>query len=277
MKQDVIAVQITAARLISKWRAFSQGKLSLTAKTPQCRDASALQRNGLTALLQTLASCAILLGGLWSVSAQADQVVCTPSSGFNRCVQVTFSGSNQSFVVPANVTSVDVRAWGAGGGGDSSGGSNGSAAAGFISGSLAVTPGATLTIIVGGGGLGTGPSSDPGTSAFGGGGLAGKTSVRKVAVVAVAVAVRPFSRVELRWRRPGAEVDPLAVQLLPTLGLLARAEVRMLKVQQATRAKPTPAAKEVRIFQAAAQAAPAISAPPTPEATARPDKAERVA
>lgn len=67
-----------------------------------------------------------------------------------------FSAQGEStFTVPAGITSISVKAWGAGGGG----GAGGSAAAGgtgggggYVSGTIAVTPGETLTVYVGGGG-----------------------------------------------------------------------------------------------------------------------------
>lgn len=73
------------------------------------------------------------------------------------------TGGNQSFTVPAGVTSLAVSLWGAGGG--RYGGSGA-----FVSGLLAVTPGETLSLIVGGGGEVSGSSGFTG-NAFGGGGI----------------------------------------------------------------------------------------------------------
>lgn len=70
----------------------------------------------------------------------------------------TYTGADQSFVVPGGVTEIDVWLWGAGGG--YKGG-----AGGFASGAIPVTPGDTLTLVVGGGG-----GTTSGISAFGGGG-----------------------------------------------------------------------------------------------------------
>lgn len=67
-------------------------------------------------------------------------------------VAFSYTGGNQSFVVPAGVTSVAVYAWGAGGSGGGSGGEYSGGSGGYISGTLATTPGETLTIIVGQGG-----------------------------------------------------------------------------------------------------------------------------
>ena len=71
----------------------------------------------------------------------------------------SYTGSDQTFVVPAGLTSMNVTLSGAGGG--NSGGTGG-----YVSGTLAVTPGQTLTIIVGQGGQITG-------NAYGGGGSSG--------------------------------------------------------------------------------------------------------
>lgn len=79
----------------------------------------------------------------------------------------SYTGSSQNFTVPAGVSSINVKIWGAGGAG--SDGSGGSGA--FLKGTLAVSPGQTLTFIVGGGG-----SFSPtavSTGGYGGGGASG--------------------------------------------------------------------------------------------------------
>jgi hypothetical protein len=76
-------------------------------------------------------------------------------------VTYLYTGSNQTFTVPAGVSRMNVELWGAGGG--DFGGSGG-----FVSGTLTVTPYEGLTIVVGGGGTGTVNSF-----AFGGGGAGG--------------------------------------------------------------------------------------------------------
>lgn len=63
----------------------------------------------------------------------------------------SYTGNAQTFVVPAGVTSIDVKIWGAGGGGHNNGSKGGAGA--FVKGTLPVTSGESLTIIVGGGGL----------------------------------------------------------------------------------------------------------------------------
>ena len=63
-----------------------------------------------------------------------------------------YTGADQGWVAPANVSQIRVSLWGAGGGADSSGGLGG--AGGFVSGILSVTPGAAYKIVVGSGGAG---------------------------------------------------------------------------------------------------------------------------
>lgn len=78
------------------------------------------------------------------------------------------TGSIQTFVVPACVTRVNVKAWAAGGAGwvnGSLGTSGGSGA--YVSGYITVTPGATYYVVVGAGG------TLNATGAFGGGGAGG--------------------------------------------------------------------------------------------------------
>lgn len=68
----------------------------------------------------------------------------------------SYTGADQTFVVPAGVTSITVRAWGAGGGSNGALDSQADRAfggpGGFVKATLAVTPGETLTVKVGGGG-----------------------------------------------------------------------------------------------------------------------------
>jgi hypothetical protein len=66
-------------------------------------------------------------------------------------IDTTFSytGADQSYTVPTGVTLLIVRMWGAGGGGNGSGKGGGGA---YVEGRLTVTPGESLTLIVGSGG-----------------------------------------------------------------------------------------------------------------------------
>ncbi|MGL4848069.1 MAG: DUF11 domain-containing protein [Clostridium sp.] len=86
-----------------------------------------------------------------------------------------FIGNIESFTVPAGVASIDIKIWGAGGASSNFGSPNGGTggAGGYASGTLNVSPGQILSVIVGEGGK-PGNSSgtiNPGT--FGGGGAGG--------------------------------------------------------------------------------------------------------
>jgi len=69
---------------------------------------------------------------------------CTPGTQI-----FTYTGADQSFVVPANCTSITVKLWGGGGGAVEF---NNGGGGGYSTGAISVTPGATLTIKVGGAG-----------------------------------------------------------------------------------------------------------------------------
>lgn len=92
--------------------------------------------------------------------------------GYSHQGQAFNTQGPDNFKVPAGVTSISVKAWGAGGGGGA-GGSTGSGGAGggggYVGGNIAVTPGETLTIYVGGGGKGGGNVSNTGSGGGGGG------------------------------------------------------------------------------------------------------------
>ena len=106
--------------------------------------------------MNALSRKTLLLLGLATVALTA-----LPNTAHAQTTTIfDFTGANQSFEVPTGVTSLSVSLWGAGGG--RSGGSGA-----FVSGLLTVTPGETLTLIVGGGGGFTTSSTG---NAFGGGG-----------------------------------------------------------------------------------------------------------
>jgi hypothetical protein len=89
------------------------------------------------------------------------------TAGAATVTAFSYTGANQTYTVPAGVTSIQVYMWGAGGGGKNAvyGG-----AGAMIQGVLTVTPGETLNIVVGGGG--PAPTTTL-TSAYGGGGAQG--------------------------------------------------------------------------------------------------------
>lgn len=85
-----------------------------------------------------------------------------------------YTGAVQTYTVPAGVTSINVLMWGAGGAGADRGGAGNAGAGGsgaFVKGTLAVTPGQVLQVVVGGRGT---YSTTNGTHAggYGGGGTA---------------------------------------------------------------------------------------------------------
>jgi hypothetical protein len=87
-----------------------------------------------------------------------------------------YTGSNQTFAVPATTTSITVYMWGAGGGGGYSGtGALYGGAGAYLQGRLTVTAGANYTVIVGGGGVYL-PNYPTSNFAYGGGGTGGNGS-----------------------------------------------------------------------------------------------------
>jgi hypothetical protein len=84
----------------------------------------------------------------------------------NQSVVLNATGADQTLVVPTGVNSITVKLYGAGGGGSvlSAGG-----AGGYVASQIPVTPGETLTIIVGKAGT-TGTSSSTVAGGYGGGG-----------------------------------------------------------------------------------------------------------
>jgi uncharacterized repeat protein (TIGR01451 family) len=113
---------------------------------------------------------ALLACVAWVGTAHAAQEACTPEPGFNKCVRFTNASADQSFTVPAGVASVGLKLWGAGGGGGSSN-SGWGGGGGFASGTLPVTPGSALTVIVGSHGAYRSTAST-----YGGGGAGGNDS-----------------------------------------------------------------------------------------------------
>jgi hypothetical protein len=105
-------------------------------------------------------------GSTYANSALIFQTATPANASLLTTNTFAYTGADQTFIVPANVTSVNVYAWGAGGGGKTSTGGAGA----MIQGVLTVTPGETLNIVVGGGGS---ASTTTTISAYGGGGAAG--------------------------------------------------------------------------------------------------------
>ncbi|MBY0315823.1 MAG: hypothetical protein K2Q26_09910, partial [Bdellovibrionales bacterium] len=110
------------------------------------------------------------------LTSAASGGTCTPGSQ-----AFSYTGSNQTFVVPAGCTSISIKAWGAGGGGggrDSGAGGRGGAGAFAVNTTVPVKSGESLTVVVGGGGSGglnSVNNSGGGAGGFGGGGNGGNS------------------------------------------------------------------------------------------------------
>jgi len=101
-------------------------------------------------------------GSSWVAFGPTRSFSCGGSTTF------TYTGTDQSFTVPAGVTSITIKMWGAGGGGGNND-PNGypAGAGGYATGTLSVSAGQVYTIIVGQGGVTLGAST------YGGGGNGG--------------------------------------------------------------------------------------------------------
>jgi hypothetical protein len=117
--------------------------------------------------LSTAVLCAVVFALISAGPAQATTTV------------FKFTGGEQTFKVPGGVTSIEVRAIGGHGGSTGEGAIKGGAAA-EVSGSILVTPGATLYIEVGGAGQDEGDGGGGGFNggASGGGGGGGASDIR---------------------------------------------------------------------------------------------------
>ena len=94
-----------------------------------------------------------------------------PVSAASFTSNFTYTGSNQTLTIPAGVSNISVKMWGAGGGGGNTGAVGYGGAGAYVQGTLAVAPGQTLICVVGGGGVNFwGPAS------YGGGGGAGEAA-----------------------------------------------------------------------------------------------------
>ena len=108
-------------------------------------------------------------------SSGPDATTCNPgtyNATTGKC-EFAYTGSDINWTVPAGVTSIDVKAWGAGGGryhriSMSNAAPSGGGGSAF--GTLSVTPGEVLTIVVGQGG--SYKFGGHQTNVYGGGGLA---------------------------------------------------------------------------------------------------------
>lgn len=118
-------------------------------------------RSRLAAVLAALglAVAATVAGPAVRVAAESP---CAPSPQYTTCVQFDYTGGDQTFVVPAGVTSLRVSVYG--GQGEASALPTPGGLGGLSQGTVATTPGTTYTVTVGAMG---------GAGSYGGGGIAG--------------------------------------------------------------------------------------------------------
>jgi LPXTG-motif cell wall-anchored protein len=132
------------------------------------------KRSGLKAAFGATAAIALVgcLVGIPSAPAEADALTCTPPAGFTNCVTYSFSGADQTFTVPAAVTTVYAEASGSGGQNTTFAGSGPAGIGGLASGTIdGLVGGTVLTLTVGGtNGFGGGGDGGAGTRGSGGNG-----------------------------------------------------------------------------------------------------------
>jgi len=130
--------------------------------------------NAVTALCSRLILLFVAFAVFFPTQGRA-QVSCTPDAGYTTCRAYTYTGADQGVTVPGNITSIKVKAWGAGAGGSVLAASNIGApggSGGYVEGVLAVTPGSQYVVMTGrgGGADGTAGSSANCSAAYGFGG-----------------------------------------------------------------------------------------------------------
>ena len=137
---------------------------------------SAIDNGTSTSYTQTGLTCRTSYTAyIWAYDLCGNSPVATMTQSTFCEMVFTTPTAGSSFVVPAGIISITVKAWGAGGGGYS----NRAGAGGFAQATLAVTPGQTLTIMVGGPGggdwgcFGLGGPSAGGLNGGGAGGCGG--------------------------------------------------------------------------------------------------------
>ena len=94
----------------------------------------------------------------------------TPEPGFNKGIAIKFTNSDQHFTVPAGVTSIKVKAWGAGGGGGYTMFNVAAGAGGYTFDQFSTSPGEIYVVVTGGGGWVTRATNQTARSTYGFGG-----------------------------------------------------------------------------------------------------------
>lgn len=134
-----------------------------------CRRGRIRSWSRLAAVAGLIAGAAALPVATAPAHAAADD--CTPTAPATNCVTYTASGSDQSFVVPPGVTSLQVTLAGSGGGNNTYGGVPKGGPGGLATGTVPVTGGQTISVMVGDtDGYGGGGAGGPGERATGGNG-----------------------------------------------------------------------------------------------------------
>jgi gliding motility-associated-like protein len=98
-----------------------------------------------------------------------------PEAGFNKGIAVKYTGFNQYFVVPSYVTSIKIKAWGAGGGGGYSSLDIAAGAGGYTIDELNTGSGQVYVVVAGEGGWSTRNTNQIARSTFGFGGSGNST------------------------------------------------------------------------------------------------------
>ncbi len=111
--------------------------------------------------------------GLWHLDETSGTGAYLRNSSSSDASIFLYTGADQTFTVPSDVTSINIKMWGGGGGGGNPGGwtyGYPGGGGGYTMGTLAVTPGQVLTVMVGAGG--TNGSIVDTVASYGGGGPA---------------------------------------------------------------------------------------------------------
>jgi gliding motility-associated-like protein len=111
--------------------------------------------------------------------------VVEPEAGFNRGIAIKYTGFEQHFIVPTGVTSIKIKAWGAGGGGGYVAAYNfGAGAGGYSVDQITTQQGETYLVIAGEGGWATRSNNQTARATFGFGGSGnsdGSSTITEVA------------------------------------------------------------------------------------------------
>lgn len=111
--------------------------------------------------------------GMWHLDETGGTGAYLKNESLHNTTVFSVTGADQTYTVPAGVTSINVKMWGGGGGGGAPGGwtyGYAGGGGGYTSGTIAVTPGQVLTVMVGAGGVSGVLGNQSATESYGGGG-----------------------------------------------------------------------------------------------------------